>query len=58
MWIYPSTILHPYPGPQVHPERYQDAVDIWRSHAALGRDVIRGLTALRRLGLQREIISG
>jgi hypothetical protein len=39
-WIYASTIIHPFPGPQ--PDRFQIAVDMCRTHASLGQDVLVG----------------
>ena len=38
-WIYASTIVQPITGPRADiPERFQFAVEICRTHAALGRD--------------------
>ena len=43
VWIYASTIVHPFTGPRAEiPQRFQFAVEICRTHAALGRDGING----------------
>ena len=43
VWIYASTIAQPITGPRADiPERFQFAVEICRTHAALGRDGLNG----------------
>jgi hypothetical protein len=37
-WIQASTIVHPFTGPETQGNRFQMAVDICRTHAALGED--------------------
>ena len=43
LWIYASTIVKPIPGPRADiPQRIKFAVDICRTHAALGKDSFNG----------------